>query len=462
MIQTHRWATAALVVVTIAGPRLSPAETRHVPADYPTIQACISATYYSPGDECVVAPGVYHETIHTLGRPVTLRSSGGPDVTIIDGTGLADSVVFFTRGEGPDTVFDGFTITGGTGHAYEIEPVGITRGGGMLISDSSPTVTNCIFRANRADYGGAIWNERGSPVLTNCAFIGNSAAGGGGGMWHQVGSPALTNCTFSGNTAATGGAILNANGTLSLTNCTFSGNTAEYMGGAIWNGGSNPTLTNCTFSGNTVSRGFPGGAMYNDTSNPSVSNCVFWLDAPDEIAHEPGTPPPIAIRFSNVQGGLPNGAVDGGGNIDLPPMFLRAPDPGPDGTWDGVNDDYGDLRLRFGSPAINAGDPDYPDDPHATAEDHDGYPRVVGGRVDMGAYEFPGPCDGPDFDDDGVPDSCDPDLDDDGVPNGPDRCPFTPPGIVVDGEGRPLADLTRDCIVDLRDFALFQNSLFGP
>jgi len=39
---------------------------------------------------------------------------------------------------------------------------------------------------------------------------------------------------------------------------------------------------------------------------------------------------------------------------------------------------------------------------------------------------------------------------------------FTPQGIPVDDQGRPRADLNLDCSVDLRDFAIFQNSLFGP
>jgi len=67
-----------------------------------------------------------------------------------------------------------------------------------------------------------------------------------------------------------------------------------------------------------------------------------------------------------------------------------------------------------------------------------------------------------DFDGDGTPDVCDRDIDNDGIPNVPDVCDFTPPGVPVNAEGRPRADLNLDCIVDLRDFAIFQNSLFAP
>ena len=45
-----------------------------------------------------------------------------------------------------------------------------------------------------------------------------------------------------------------------------------------------------------------------------------------------------------------------------------------------------DYRLQPDSPCINAGDPDYIPEPNET--DLDGNPRVIGGRIDMGAYEL--------------------------------------------------------------------------
>ncbi len=39
-------------------------------------------------DEIVVAPGTYFEPINFLGKAITLRSSDGPDVTIVNANGM--------------------------------------------------------------------------------------------------------------------------------------------------------------------------------------------------------------------------------------------------------------------------------------------------------------------------------------------------------------------------------------
>ena len=364
MLQTKRWATAAAALVSIGWPGVSAAATLNVPGDFATIQACIDAAV-SGVDECVVAPGTYHETINFLGKAITLRSSGGAGVTTIDATGIGGSVVTCSTGEGPDTVLDGFTITRGRG---TVDMFDSAVGGGMYNYNSSPTVSNCTFNRNIAigvsgGSGGGMYNLLSSPTVTNCTFSGNLAMNGGGGMSNLYGSATVTNCTFSGNSTiyGVGGGMVNGHCTLTVINCTFSANTAH--GGYGW-----------------------GGGMINGPDTAlTISNCVLSGNSPDEIVNSDGSAVPT-IRFSNVQGGLPIGAIDGGGNINLDPIFVRPPDPGPDGEWDGVDDDYGDLRLQAGSPCINAGDPGFVAQPAET--DLEGHARVLCGRVDMGAYEF--------------------------------------------------------------------------
>jgi len=54
------------------------------------------------------------------------------------------------------------------------------------------------------------------------------------------------------------------------------------------------------------------------------------------------------------------------------------------------------------------------------------------------------------------------DTDGDGVDDATDVCDNTPPGIAVDGQGRPRGDIDRDCDVDLDDVALLQGNMTGP
>lgn len=48
------------------------------------------------------------------------------------------------------------------------------------------------------------------------------------------------------------------------------------------------------------------------------------------------------------------------------------------------------------------------------------------------------------------------------LPNVVDQCDDMPLGFSVDGEGRPRVDPNLDCKLDLRNYAIFQNSMVGP
>lgn len=54
-----------------------------------------------------MAPGTYFGTLNLLGREITLRSSGGHEVTTIDAQ-QAGSALLCVGGEGPATLLDGF------------------------------------------------------------------------------------------------------------------------------------------------------------------------------------------------------------------------------------------------------------------------------------------------------------------------------------------------------------------
>ena len=162
---------------------------------------------------------------------------------------------------------------------------------------------------------------------------------------------------------------------------------------------SSPTLSNVTFSGNSTAN--YGGGMYNDESSPTLTNCILWGNtAPSgsQIYNDETSSP--SVTYSLVQGGYAAGTDV----IDADPLFVRNPDPG-DGDWTTPGDnDYGDLRLQAGSPAIDAGNntavpagvsvdlagnprfTDHPQPDFASGTTPIGTPPIV----DLGAYEAAG------------------------------------------------------------------------
>ena len=148
--------TSIVATLVLAG--TSFAATINVPADYTTIQAAVNAA--QDGDEILVAPGTYTGTgdwvINPLGKPITIRASGTPEETILDGEG-ARRVVQCSSGEGLGTIIEGFTIKGGN--------AGSGHGGGIICANSSPTITGCTISGNTATYsGGGIYSYSGNPT----------------------------------------------------------------------------------------------------------------------------------------------------------------------------------------------------------------------------------------------------------------------------------------------------------
>src|SRR5262245_25535684 len=130
-----RIATVTSVLILVASS--APAMTRHVPSDYPTIQAAIDTS--SPGDTVLVDAGTYAENVVMRSGIVLLSAAGATTTTIAASS--SNSVIRCT--DVNDAVIQGFTISGGGGSL-----VGdIVAGGGILCVNSSP-----VIRGNH------IWN----------------------------------------------------------------------------------------------------------------------------------------------------------------------------------------------------------------------------------------------------------------------------------------------------------------
>ena len=175
--QSLKWAVTAVGVVAamMLASAAAQADIINVPGDQPTIQAGIDAAIN--GDEVVVADGPYtgsgNVNLDFGGRLITVRSaSGDPVLCIIDCQSAPQTRGFlFQSGETAAAMVDGFTIANGNVN---------NNGGGMLIDNSSPTITNCLFLDNLAgSEGGAIVNTSSSPMVMNCSFNDNLAHFGG-------------------------------------------------------------------------------------------------------------------------------------------------------------------------------------------------------------------------------------------------------------------------------------------
>jgi predicted outer membrane repeat protein len=271
-----------------------------------------------------------------------------------------------TSGSAGDGTLEGLTIT--AGHADGGPPH--DNGGALYIAFGAPTLRQCSLTGNFASFGGAIHNNGGELEMIDCLLAGNTAASWGGALDNFSASATLVNCLLVGNTATgEGGAIHSDLSTLTVTNSTLIANTAGNRGGGVFNyAGVLATLTNDILWDNfDGSGGGEPAQVFNNPSNAAV------------------------INHTCLEGWT--GAFGGIGNLATDPLFERLPTPGPDGTWNGLNDDYGDLHLDAASASVDAGDNSADTNAQAPgvqplpAADLDGHARIANGTVDLGAYE---------------------------------------------------------------------------
>lgn len=376
---------AAPLILMLAG--TAPAATINVPGGQPTIQAGINAAV-SGADEVLVAPGTYNETINFNGKAITVRSSGGAAVTVIDGNG-AGPVVTFATGEGPGSVLEGFTVTGGA----------VVSGAGILCSGADPTIVDCAIDGNTSDFDGAGLAAFGGsdPTLSGVTFSSNDGFTGGAVIVDGASSLSMTGGGFTGN-FGNGGAAAFVAGSASFTGTVFIGNTANFDGGAVNaqfavvdfvncmfrdNVGlgstgaavsnlfsSTMTLTNCTFSSNA---GIGTGGLHTFDSSTTVANCVFWGNTPGQIL--PTGAGSTTVTYCNVQGGFA-----GTGNIDANPVFADA--DGRLGRFSPCTDAGSNAAVPGGGDPDLDGNPRFVDDA-SVADTGAGSPPIV----DIGAFE---------------------------------------------------------------------------
>jgi hypothetical protein len=326
-------------------------DTITVPTDHATVQAALDASL--PGDQIVLLAGVYSENLIFGGKPVTLRSADPTSAatvaaTVVDG-GHAGPVVIFFDGEGRNSVLDGLTIRNGATSS---------NGGGIRIVQSSPTIRRCVIQGNTAAFsGGGIYVDGtlAAPLIEQSEIVANTATSQqGGGVAVNGASPVISRNNVHGNIAAFGGGLRLRNSSALVTNNAIHANVATTNGGAIYSDASpSAVVRSNTIIQNSCASG--AGGIRSSGGSPTVVQCILWGNG-DDLSNSTAT-------YSDVEDGDP-----GAGNISLDPDLAR-----------------GDFHLSPTSPCVNRGDPGYATGLGDT--DFDGDPRVLNGRVDIGADE---------------------------------------------------------------------------
>ncbi len=279
----------------------------------------------------------------------------------------------------------GSTISGNTA---------IYSGGGIQASGSGLTINldhstlsgNTLSTSSSSAFyrgGGLSLSSYGQATLTASTVSNNGANTGGGIAAYSHATLTVTDSTFSGNTQVdTGGAIaLGSSSTATVTNSTLSGNAATYGGAIYLSDNAELTLNNTTVSGNTAYTA--GGVESIRYTQLSLNNSIV---SGNTLATSGGSNPDIGnfsgtVPFSASHSLLGSGvSPDAGQNnifSDAPGLNALADNGGPTQT----------MALQAGSAALDAGDnaaipPGVSNDQRGA-----GYPRIVKGNVDIGAYE---------------------------------------------------------------------------
>lgn len=232
-------------------------------------------------------------------------------------------------------------------------------GGGVYCFEGG-TVQNCIICRNTAYCGGGICCNFGG-IVKDCIIKSNSATYGGGAYCYNVGL--VQNCFICENSSGFdgGGVTCNSGGT--VQNCIILENTAGWNGGGVhcFNGG---LLVNCTICKNkSITQKTDG--VFGEDKKPFIYNTIIYAHQNKglwfELAFEnyANRSRIVAARAINCWFGRPPGFVDIENN---------------------------DLRLLRKSPCINRGTKNFKFS--LTETDLAGNPRIMNGKIDIGAYEY--------------------------------------------------------------------------
>lgn len=306
------------------------------------------------------------------------------------------------NGDGPIT----FTNNHIYDNTFTSKGDGMSHAGGASViisanNTSTATVSHNLISGNSAvnAYCGGLYvsAQEGAATVSENMIQDNFASLDGGGVCLFAKRAWLSHNTIEDNRSDRLGGGANVGtlwGAVTITNNSIHRNTASEGGGAYVRGDSwseSFTLTNNSIVDNTASSG--GGLLLDSSYAKSaipiaLYNNLFWknhahdlVGADFKVENDPNegdSPTLLILRANNF-----NQAIGSGFDVKTPIPIdasnLNAVDP----LF--VDAETGDLSLLPGSPMIDAG---YPGTPNLPPTDITGEPRVIGGVVDIGAYEY--------------------------------------------------------------------------
>ncbi|HEV8480474.1 MAG TPA: right-handed parallel beta-helix repeat-containing protein [Candidatus Eisenbacteria bacterium] len=234
----------------------------HVPADYPTIALAVAAAV--SGDEVLVAPGTYHETLvlNAAQDGIQIHSESGPAVTILDGSSAG--VVVTMNSVGSATELIGFTITNGAGNPA----------GGISLVKASPKIQGNLITGNTGLAGGIDVQGPASPAILDNELANNHATFAGGAFAARTeASPDVENNFIHDNRAdiSGGGAYFVSSGGLFTNNRVLS-NTSQNGAGVYLSGLPYLTIQQCLVQSN-IAKNIGGGIYVDRFSGSIVQDC---------------------------------------------------------------------------------------------------------------------------------------------------------------------------------------------
>jgi hypothetical protein len=348
--------------------------------DAPTIQAAIDSC--TDGDIVVLARGTYtyygNRDIDFRGKQITVRGKTDDAADyVIDCQGAEDNIhrgFIFQNGETAASRLEALTITNGyiTSPSPGIEDSG---GGILVLSGSSPTLTNLILRDNYAMSGGGLFIFDSEVDLVACQFLDNQAPwGGGGGVDAFYWSPRepISDCLFQGNsTHQAGGGLACSSSELVFERCQFLDNTVNEFGGAFFcHFDTDCEFLDCTFARNSViwpEYGGGGGlSVWGGTCR--LIRCTMVANESGDVGSGLYFETPITLEITNCI--IADGdaeAVSGwtGGDVTVActDIFGNA-----GGDWTGPIAPYAGVNGNLNADPQFCGDAN-PDEPYSLQED---------------------------------------------------------------------------------------------